>query len=395
MMKRGLVLLVSSMVWGVGCADDTSAAGGAAAQGGGPLGGDAVGGAAVGGDAAGGAVAGGEASGGAGVGGGNAWMPMAYDDYFVEIDMPAPTTSPVDVAGSSFYANIPYGADEAMRFDFFKPANATSAPLVVFIHGGGFTGGDKTSGYDTAADAQRLSAALEAGVAYASINYRLLDEVDTEGVYKPLSDSRRALQFIRYNASALGIDPSRVVLRGGSAGAGSSLWIAFHDDMQIAAGPDAVAQESTRVLGVAANATQATYDLEKWSSVVFVGYGLDLMSAVAALEMEQRLASFYGLPSTDDLEGQLASPAIVEYRAEVDMLGSMSADDPPFFVHNTLPATLPTDQGVLFHHPYHARALRDRAAEVGVDCTATIEALDIEDSPGESDWEFLLEALGV
>ena len=77
------------------------------------------------------------------------------------------------------------------------------------------------------------------------------------------------------------------------------------------------------------------------------------------------------------------------------MLGSMSADDPPFFVHNTLPATLPTDQGVLFHHPYHARALRDRAAEVGVDCTATIEALDIEDSPGESDWEFLLEALGV
>ena len=166
-------------------------------------------------------------------------------------------------------------------------------------------------------------------------------------------------------------------------------------DMQIAAGPDAVAQESTRVLGVAANATQATYDLEKWSSVVFVGYGLDLMSAVAALEMEQRLASFYGLPSTDDLEGQLASPAIVEYRAEVDMLGSMSADDPPFFVHNTLPATLPTDQGVLFHHPYHARALRDRAAEVGVDCTATIEALDIEDSPGESDWEFLLEALGV
>jgi acetyl esterase/lipase len=68
-------------------------------------------------------------------------------------------------------------------------------------------------------------------VAYASIDYRLLQELDTEGVIKPLSDSTRCVQFIRYHAEQLNVDPERIILMGGSAGAGTSLWIGFNDDM--------------------------------------------------------------------------------------------------------------------------------------------------------------------
>jgi hypothetical protein len=317
-----------------------------------------------------------------------AWQPPSYDGYFVDLELPTPSQPS---AGVSFYENIAYGDDAAMRFDLFQPASATATPLIIFIHGGGFTGGNKTSGYDSAGDQAKLANALEAGIAYASINYRLLDEVDSEGVYKSLSDSRRALQFIRYHAAELNIDPERIALRGSSAGAGTGLWLAFHDDM--AGGDDVVANESTRVAGVAISATQSTYDLVKWSTVVFADYGIDLMTSVAALEMEQRLASFYGLPTISDLEGQLESPAISEYRHEVDMLDWMSPDDPPFYVSNPLAETIPTSQNELFHHPYHARALRERAAQVGVACSAEIQALDIDDAPGVNDWEFVIELL--
>jgi para-nitrobenzyl esterase len=365
--------------------EDDAATGGSGASGSASVGGSG----ASGGSGATGGSASSASGGSAGAGSGGA---AGFDDYYVDLTLPSPSPSPIDVPGVTFHEDIAYGSDPAMKFDLFRPAATTPTPLIVFVHGGGFTGGDKTSGYD-AGDVKGVKQVLAAGVAYASINYRLLEEVDSEGVLKSLGDSRRVLQFIRHHAGELDIDHSRIALRGGSAGAGTSLWLAFHDDMLDAGAMDPVSQESTRVVAVAANATQATYDLVKWSTVVFVDYGIDLMTSVAALGMEQRLASFYGLPTTTDLEAQLETPAIVAYRAEVEMLDHMSPDDPPFYVHNTLAEEVPSDQGALFHHPYHARALRDRAAEVGIACTAKIEALDVDDSPGITDWSFLLETL--
>ena len=57
----------------------------------------------------------------------------------------------------------------------------------------------------------QLQQTVLGGVAYASLNYRLLAEVDKEGVIKPLTDCKRALQFIRYHAAELNIDPVRLV----------------------------------------------------------------------------------------------------------------------------------------------------------------------------------------
>lgn len=327
----------------------------------------------------------GAASGGTSSGGTGGVDPYA-DLYVDDLTLPAASTAPFAVPdGTEFYSDIPYGTDPRMRFDLFKPTSAAPTPIVIFIHGGGFTGGSK----DQYGNSDGIRSLLSAGVAYASLEYRVLDEVDSDGVIKCLSDNRRALKFIRYHASDLNLDAAKVVLRGGSAGAGTSLWLGFHDDM---ARPDAespVEHESTRVLGVIANSTQATYDLLKWQTVVFAPYNLDLVQVTEALGMEQRLLSFYGMQSIDDLP----TPAITAYRADVDMLALMSSDDPPFWVHNTLPEEVPATVGSLYHHPYHARALMDRATEVGVVSVGYIDALNVADPSGESEWEFALRQL--
>jgi len=56
----------------------------------------------------------------------------------------------------------------------------------------------------------------------------------------------------------------------------------------------------------------------------------------------------------------LESPEILEYRARVDMLNLMDAEDPPFYVDNYLePASFPLTADLAFHHANHALVLAD------------------------------------
>jgi para-nitrobenzyl esterase len=332
----------------------------------------------------------GSASGGAaGSGGGGASSgtggssPGAIDPtYIEELTLPSPS-SPPGFPDVTVYLDVAYGTDPSQRFDIVLPKSATPTPLLIHIHGGGFVGGDKAI-----TNSPQLQQTVGGGVAYASLNYRLLAEVDKEGVIKPLTDCKRALQFIRYHAAKLNVDPARVAVKGGSAGAGTSLWIGLHDDM--AGSGDEVDKMSTRVLGVAANATQATYDLMKWETVVFAEFGLNLLETVEAQGMEQRLLSFYGMDSLDELE----SPNIKAYRAKVDMFAHMSADDPPVYVHNTMMTTAaPADQNELFHHAAHAKAVEAQGTSAGVDVTAVIEAYGVDESGGQNEWTFLVSKL--
>lgn len=66
------------------------------------------------------------------------------------------------------FRDVSYGPDASNKFDFWKASSTAPAPLVVFIHGGGFRGGDKG-----AHNASLLKACLDSGISYASINYRL------------------------------------------------------------------------------------------------------------------------------------------------------------------------------------------------------------------------------
>lgn len=298
-------------------------------------------------------------------------------------------TSPIELAGISanFAGDVSYGTETLNTFDIFLPETALPTGLIIYVHGGGFTGGDKSSIYqdDRAND---IRESLSQGIAFASINYRLLEDVDSEGVIKPLGDSRRALQFLRYHASVLNIDPSRVAMYGESAGAGTSLWLAYHDDMADVSNADPVLRQSTRIAAVGAIETQASYDIGRWESDVFVDYGITISSLqLASPILAQRLMSFYGIGSTE----QLDSEAIVAYRADVDLLRLMSADDPDTWLRNAeQPLVLPLTAALLFHHAYHAREIMEQANSVGLTNVSYIPQLDVADASGENVIPFLV-----
>ena len=106
------------------------------------------------------------------------------------------------------------------------------------------------------------NALLDAGISVVAINYRLMRHSQdvVPPVKAPLHDAARALQFVRSKAKEWNIDKSRIGAAGGSAGACSSLWLAYHDDMADPNSKDPVARESTRLHCAAVIGPQTTLD---------------------------------------------------------------------------------------------------------------------------------------
>ena len=90
--------------------------------------------------------------------------------------------------------------------------------------------------------------------------YRFVQEADAAGVKPPvewpLHDAARALQFVRSKAGEWNIDKQRIGASGASAGACSSLWLAFHPDMADPNSSDPVTRESTRLWCAAVTVAQ-------------------------------------------------------------------------------------------------------------------------------------------
>ena len=102
------------------------------------------------------------------------------------------------------------------------------------------------------------------------------------------------------------------------------------------------------------------------------------------------LLAFYGISEMEEIY----SPAVVDYRARVDMLALMSRDDPAIWISNRMiPEVLPVEQSLLFHHPYHARELKERADSVGLKNVTYIPELEIMDPSDEDIIPFLLRHL--
>ncbi len=107
---------------------------------------------------------------------------------------------------------VSYGADPLQKLDLWRSAGPAPAPLVVFVHGGGWKRGDK----DNATGTTKVTHLLGRGYAFASIDYRLVPEATVE---QEAADVALALSWLRAHAAANGIDANRIVLMGHSAGA--------------------------------------------------------------------------------------------------------------------------------------------------------------------------------
>jgi acetyl esterase/lipase len=93
--------------------------------------------------------------------------------------------------------------------DLYRPAGTARLPVIVFLHGGGWSGGTRTTGPDF----RRFFA--KDGFAMVSIEYRLTTEVTFPS---NVEDVKTAVRWIRANADAQRLDPNRICLWGTSAG---------------------------------------------------------------------------------------------------------------------------------------------------------------------------------
>ena len=143
-----------------------------------------------------------------------------------------------------------YGAQspvtrEAFAYDFFPATGdiSSSAPLLVWVHGGAWRFGTNQALRDTVlhtpggeqpnTQALMRAAFQQAGWAVASINYRYSHQALFPGA---LHDVKEAVRFFRANAHEFGIDPQRIAVAGGSAGGHLSMLVAHTGDS--AAGGD-------------------------------------------------------------------------------------------------------------------------------------------------------------
>jgi arylformamidase len=106
---------------------------------------------------------------------------------------------------------LSYGTEPLQKFEYWPGASASS-PLIVFVHGGGWTRGDMTM----MDGSTKLSHWHALGYAVASIDYRLVPQAKVED---EAADVSKAVAFLRASASRLGFDASRIALVGHSAGA--------------------------------------------------------------------------------------------------------------------------------------------------------------------------------
>lgn len=125
--------------------------------------------------------------------------------------LPAAPSAPVHAQQASAMQRLSYGED-ALQAMLYWPGASAGAPLVVFVHGGGWQRGDMRmmQGSD------KLDRWQAAGYAVASVNYRLVPQATVE---QQAADVAAALAYLKRNAARLGHDASRVALTGHSAGA--------------------------------------------------------------------------------------------------------------------------------------------------------------------------------
>lgn len=241
------------------------------------------------------------------------------------------------------YYDLSYGDSVRQKFDLIIPESSQPVPLVMYFYGGGFIQGDKSS---LKRYKDRIEKLLNNGIAVAAVNYRYRLNTDSLGVQRCIDDAVRFLQYIRYHADQYHIDKSRIASYGASAGAGISLYLAFHDDMARPSDPDPLRHESTRIRCAAVFETQATYDLWEWKKFL---PGLRLAFLVKGKTLKDALAKFYGF-----LSYQSFKPYRKRIPEKLDMLRMISPDDPPVWIKNSLPFERVKNENGLYHHPNHA-----------------------------------------
>ena len=267
-----------------------------------------------------------------------------------------------------------YGPHRKNVLHFWKAESEEPTPVLLFIHGGGWMGGGRMSGLSGGL----LQQMLDNGISVASVEYRFIPEATADGVVPPvegpLHDAARALQYVRSNADEWNIDKDRIAASGGSAGACSSLWLAFHDDLADPNSEDPVARESTRLIAAAVNGAQTTLDprqMKDWTpNSRYGGHAFGKASFAEFLEDREEIA---------------------DWIAEFSPYANVTPDDPPVYLFYNAKPGLGEPQKDPTHTSNFGVKLCEECAEKGVKCELVYPGADGVEH--ETTGDFLVEML--
>ncbi len=245
------------------------------------------------------------------------------------------------------YPDVHYGPHFRNVLDFWQAPSKIPTPLLVSIHGGGFLSGDKS------VDPQLLKDCLACGISVAAITYRFSNQAIAPA---PFQDGARVVQFLRFKAKEWNIDPKRIAATGGSAGAGISLWLGFHDDMADPKNEDPVLRESTRLTCMVVFDGQTSYD-PRFIRQLFPGKDVYKIGPLRQL-FDADLDRLDELP-------------IEKYKLfeEVSPIHHLTKDDPPVLLWYSSPMGAEiTNMGIGIHHPLFGKVLKEKMDTFGIGC---------------------------
>ena len=133
---------------------------------------------------------------------------------------------------------ISYGENWRQTVDLWFPKDENGSvlseptPLALCIHGGGWNSGNPHGAVE-----ENIRKCHARGVAFGTVSYRLIQDATRDHVSPPvrypLEDALAATRHLKAHAAEFGLDPARILLFGGSAGACSSLYVGFQNDCEL------------------------------------------------------------------------------------------------------------------------------------------------------------------
>jgi acetyl esterase/lipase len=239
-------------------------------------------------------------------------LPLPPPAHAAPLPRPAPGAGGVRVLSGVPFAALP-GA-RPLELDLYLPASSSTAPpapapVVVFLHGGGWRLGSRHTAGPAyrGADPTPFEVVAQAGIAVASVDYRLSGEAVWPA---QLHDAKAAVRWLRSRAAELGVDPGRIGAWGESAGGHLAELLGLTSEDAALEGEVGVTGPSSSVAAVAA-----------W-------YGPSDVAAVAVdigadpLDPASREAQLLGAPA----------PEVRDRAAQASPITHVSAGAPPFLL---------------------------------------------------------------
>ena len=250
-----------------------------------------------------------------------------------------PLGDPVPGA-ATVHVDLPYATESsAQRLDIYLPAGGEAPyPVLVAIHGGGFSGGDKEDGQVTP-----VLRGLTRGYAVVGLDYRLSGEARFPAA---VNDVKTAVRWLRAHAAEYGLDGSRVALWGDSAGGNLAALAGTAGDSTALRGPHpANAGQSDQVQAV----------VDWFGPISFLQTDRDFRVAgferPSAANPGSFLSEYLGA-SLDQVPGRVRASDPITY---------LSPEDPPILIeHGKADGTVPYPQSVRLARAYAAVAGGDK-----------------------------------